>query len=154
MTLLPKISSINSTIALSHPYRISLPLEPQEWRVCWIVSVCLFGLWGYWHSQSLYSRFSTREGSPRLIAWSLAQPAVHRPARAPCTARNTRVTIGVFRCGFVRALSSSIGAITMLRPLAKTTVLLVCIMKSVHLYGMSTTGKCKHYVIGVRTSLV
>ena len=37
----------------------------------------------------------------------------------------------------------------MLRPFAKTTVFLICIMKSVHLYGVSTTGKCENYVIGV-----
>ena len=78
-----------------------------------------------------------------LIAWSLAQPAIHRPARAACTARNIRITIGFIRCGFVRAVSSSIGAIAMLRPLAKTTVFLVCIMKSVHLYGVSTTKTTK-----------
>ena len=42
----------------------------------------------------------------------------------------------------------------MLRSLAKTMVFLVCIMKAVHLYAVSTTGKCKDYVIGMRTSLV
>ena len=79
-----------------------------------------------------------------LIAWSLAQPAVHRPARALFTARNARIAIGVRPCGSVRALSSSIGTIAVLRSLAKTTVFLVCIVKPVHLYGVLTTRKWKH----------
>ena len=130
-------------IALSLQYHGSRSLKPRERRACLIVSDCLCSISGYMPSQCLYLRLPAREGGPRLVARSLAQPAVHRAARALCTARNTCIAIGIQCCGFLRALSSSIGTTAILRSLAKTTVFLACIMKFVHLYGASTTKTTK-----------